>query len=409
MAHFKFGVIAPVVQGTFPDASPAAYYRRIAQKPLLRPDGTYYHYKPQSLQAWEKLYRDGGMDALIKPVRKDKGSPRGLPDEAIAEIYRLRDKYPRLNATQIRFRLIEEGAVSAKVSVRCVQRFIKHWNLKAGHAPAEVKDRKAYEEEYFGGMWQADSCHFPYIPDENGKPRKTYLLLIIDDHSRLVVGARLFFNDNAVNFQTLLKGSVSAYGIPNKIFCDNGSPYVNHQTEFICDSIGSHLLHAKVRDGAAKGKVERIFSTVQNSWLPGIDFTTIKSIDHFNEMLAEFIRKYNLSIHSMTGETPMDRFLRSRDRIKSPKSKEWLDECFLYRERRKVRNDSTVRLGKIQFDAPLQFIGQTVDIRFAPGTLDAAYIISDNKRWPLRKTDKVQNCNTKRADLKIDYSKTGGA
>jgi transposase InsO family protein len=408
MAHFKFGLIAPVIQDTYPDKSPGAYYRRIAEKPLLRPDGTEFQYKAKSIQAWELLYRNGGMDALIRPSRKDKGTTRALTDDAVSEIYRLRDKYPRLNAAQIHSRLLDEGVITSRVSVRCVQRFVKDWNLKVGTPSVDMKDRKAFEEEYFGGMWQADSCHFPFIPDVNGVPRKTYLIMIIDDHSRMIVAARIFFNDNAVNFQTALKSAVATYGIPNKVFVDNGGPYVNHQTEFICDSIGTVLLHAKVRDGAAKGKIERAFRTIQESWLYGLDISTVKSLEEINSLLSEFIRTYNLKVHSSTGETPIDRFLKSRERIKTPKSEEWLDECFLHREKRFVRHDATLSINKVQYDVSMQFIGQTIEVHFWPGHMEKAYILYDKKRYPLRKTNKVENGRTKRANLRIDYNLTGG-
>ena len=39
-AEFRFGLIAPVIQGLFPDASATAYYKRIAQKEFTLPDGT---------------------------------------------------------------------------------------------------------------------------------------------------------------------------------------------------------------------------------------------------------------------------------------------------------------------------------------------------------------------------------
>ena len=39
IAHFRFALIAPVIQGLYPDASEAAYYRRVTQDPILRPDG----------------------------------------------------------------------------------------------------------------------------------------------------------------------------------------------------------------------------------------------------------------------------------------------------------------------------------------------------------------------------------
>jgi len=407
MAHFKFGLIAPVIQGTYPDDSAIAYYRRIAEKPLIRPDGSAYLFKPKTIQAWESIYRKGGMDALIKPPRKDKGTTRTLSNDAIAEIYNLKEKFPKLSAAQIRLRLIDEGCITVKVSLRCVQRFVKNWNLKAGVPAPGIKDRKAFEEEYFGGMWQTDSCHYPYIPD-GGERRKTYLIAIIDDYSRMIVAAGIFFNDNAVNFQSLLKKAVAAYGIPNKVYTDNGGPYVNNQTELICGSIGTVLLHAQVRDGAAKGKIERFFRTAKETWLYGLDTSAFKSIGEFNTALAEFVRTYNLTVHSSTSETPMDRYLKTRERIKSPQSYEWLQECFLHRERRKVRNDATVKIEKVQYDAPMQFIGQTVEVRFAPGQMDSAFILSDQKRYPLRKTNKLENCRTKRADFRIDYSKKGG-
>jgi len=40
VAQFRFALIAPVVQGLYPDASAAAYYKRATQNPLVLPDGS---------------------------------------------------------------------------------------------------------------------------------------------------------------------------------------------------------------------------------------------------------------------------------------------------------------------------------------------------------------------------------
>ena len=252
MAQFKFGVIASLEQNTFPDVSAAAYCKRVASLPLTLPDGTERMYDAKTISNWASLYRAGGLEALIKPPRKDKGSVRALDQDTVARVRAIKEQFPKLSATQVRLRLIEEGQVTSKVSARCFQRLLKDWEFKHGSPPGG-KDRKAYEEEYFGAMWQADSSYFPYIPDGSGKKRRTYLILIIDDHARLIVGAQIFFSDNAVNFQTTLKSAVATYGIPHKIYCDNGSPYVCKQTEFICADIGAVLRHLPIRDGAAKG------------------------------------------------------------------------------------------------------------------------------------------------------------
>jgi transposase InsO family protein len=271
-----------------------------------------------------------------------------------------------------------------------------------------LKDRKAFEEPFFGSMWQADTCYFPYIPDDSGKRQRTYLIAIVDDHSRMLVGARLFFDDNAYNFQKVLKDAVSTFGIPNKLYVDHGPSYENSQLSFICGSIGTVLIHAPVRDGAAKAKIERSFGTLKSRWLNGLDTNQLLSIDEFNIGLSEAVRKHNLTVNSSIEQVPMDRFLSTRGRIHLPESEEWLHECFMNRISRKVKNDSTLSIQNVQFDAPMQFMRHTVEVRFLPGRLSEAYIFDDGKRYPLKLTDKQANSKAKRETFPtVDYSKGG--
>ncbi len=103
------------------------------------------------------------------------------------------------------------------------------------------------------------------------KAHKVYLVVIIDDHSRLIVGAGMSYSDNSYGFQKVLKqAEVSTYGIPDKLYTDNGSPYIDKQLSLICGSIGTVLLHAPVRDGAAKAKVERNFRSMRERFCMGL-------------------------------------------------------------------------------------------------------------------------------------------
>lgn len=410
LAYFRFALIAPVIQGTFPDASIAAYCRRVTENPIARPDGVMFHYKPATLERWVNLYKAGGMDALMPRERSDKGSVRNISDECILEIYKIKEKFPRLDAVQIHIRLVQDGFLPATVSPRTIQRFVKANNLKTTAASGMLKDRKAFEEPFFGSMWQADTCYFPYIPDGSGKRKRTYLIAIVDDHARMIVGARLFFEDSAYNFQKVLKDAVSTFGIPNKLYCDHGPSYENSQLTFICGSIGTVLIHAPVRDGAAKAKVERTFGVLKSRWLNGLDTNQVLSLDEFNLELTEAVRKHNLTENSSTGQTPMNRFLYTRGRIRIPESEEWLHECFMNRASRKVRNDSTLSIQNIQFDAPMQFMRQSVEVRFLPDCLSEAYIFDNGNRYPLKLTDKQANSKTKRETWPtVDYSKGAAA
>ena len=96
VAQMRFGIIAPLVQGTYTDVSMAAYCRRVAQTSQRLPDGRIFQYKPKTIAKWYQLYEKGGMEALIPRTRCDKGGTRVISDESEREIHRLKKEYPRL-------------------------------------------------------------------------------------------------------------------------------------------------------------------------------------------------------------------------------------------------------------------------------------------------------------------------
>lgn len=395
VASIRLSVIQPAFNGTFPDMNKKAYYDRIAAKPLKLPDGREVRYAPGTFACWESDYRKGGFDALMPRERADKGLSRKLDADVIAKIYSLREKYPRLSAAGIRDKMIADGLINAAdVSVTTFQRFIKKNNLKGASAPG-LKDRRAFEEEFSTGMFQADTLYGPYI-NECGSMRRAYCIMILDDKSRLIVGGKFFYQDNSVNFQKVLHDAVATYGIPGKLYVDNGSPYKNEQLSLICGQLGTVLIHTPVRDGASKGKVERNFRTLRSRFLDAIDPSGLKSIAELNRMLADYIRSHNTSVHSATGMTPYSRYMEDVSHIRMPKSPEWLDECFLHRVKRRVRNDSTVMIDKKLYDVPMEFIRSTVEVRYRPEEPDSAFILDNDRRFPISLTDKASNSKIKR-------------
>jgi putative transposase len=405
MAYFRFSLIAPVIQGTFTDPTKTAYYRRVTENSFTLPNGKTMIYHPKTLEKWEEYYRKKGMDGLMPKERSDSGHSRVLDETAVNEIHRLKEMFPRINATLIYTKLIEDGFINQhQVSLSSIQRFIKHNNLKSAVNPNQ-KDRKAFEEEYPCGMYQADTSYTCYI-NENGKVRRTYLIQIIDDHSRLIVGSRFFYNDNAYNFQLVLKEAISRYGICKKLYLDNGSTYSNEQLTLICGSLGVVKLHTPIRDGASKAKIERSFKTLKESWLYGFDSSTVSSLEELNRILVDKVRERNTSVNRMIGETPIERYQRGVNHVKIPKSKEWLDECFLNRVTRRVNLDSTISIDKVYYDVPMQFIRAKVEIRFLPDRMQDAYIFFEGRKYPIRKTNRVENGRTKRNNQHaIDYSR----
>ena len=407
VAQFRFALIAPVIQGLYPDASATAYYKRVTASPLTLPDGSTVTYSYKTLEKWKSQYSIGGLDALMPGTRSDKGIPRALNEDAIAEIYRIKEEHPRMNATQIYTHLVRESFIPATVSVDSVQRFIRHNDLKSARDP-NLRDRKSFEEDEFGKIWQADTCYLPHIT-EDGTSRRVYCIMIIDDHSRLLAGGELFYNDNACNFQKVLKDAIATYGIPDKLYVDNGCSYSNAQLSMLCVSLGILLLHTRVRDGASKGKVERHFRTLKERWLYTLDINKITSLSQFNGMLKDYMRDYNTTFHRGIDTIPLERYQASKDHPRKPESRQWLDDCFYNRITRKVRKDSTISIDRVCYDVPMQFISAKVEVRYLPDDMTSAYILFDGEKFPIRQTSRNDNCHTRRNNPPaIDYSKAGG-
>lgn len=403
IASIRLSLIAPTFNGTYTEASKNAYYRRIASNPIKLPNGKEVRYSPGTFSNWESMYSRLGFDALIPKERSDVGTTRKINEVTIGEIYKLKEAFPRINATLIYHKLIEDGFINKNnVSLSTIQRFIKHNDLKSARN-INIKDRKAFEEEFACGMFQGDTCHGPHIT-ENGEKKKTYLIMLIDDKSRLIVGGRYFYNDNAYNFQKVLKASIARYGIPKKLYLDNGSPYKNEQLSLICGSLGIVIIHTAVRDGASKGKVERNFRTLKDRWLNALDIKSISSLQELNEDLYTYINKHNTTIHSSTKMTPIDRYREDIQRIVIASPYDWLENCFMNRIVRKVNNDATVSIHSTYYDVPMQFIKQKIEIRYLPDNMDNAYIFYEDKKYPIKKTNKVENGKSKRKNsFPINY------
>ena len=117
IARLRFGMIAPVIQETYPDESIMAYCRRVSKIPMQLPDGRTVSYKPKTIGKWVSLYRNGGIDALAPKRRSDLGNTRVLTEDAIEEIYQIKKmfqhpKYPWMLADVDYFVELPDGTTA---------------------------------------------------------------------------------------------------------------------------------------------------------------------------------------------------------------------------------------------------------------------------------------------------------
>jgi len=93
-------------------------------------------------------------------------------------------------------------------------------------APAQDLRRFAYR--YPNELWQADVMHGPRVPDAKGRLRKTYLLAIIDDATRVIPYAQFAFTENAGALIHVLHEAITRRGLPYQLFTLNSSMFLCH-------------------------------------------------------------------------------------------------------------------------------------------------------------------------------------
>ena len=399
VALFRYGLIAPVVTNTFEEASKSEYFKKVASKKYIV-NGHEEQYSWQTIKWWYLKYLKEGYNALINKTRNDCHSSRKLKDETINRIKELKKEFPHISGTLIYNKLSEEGFINPNdICLGTVLKFIR--DNKIIFNETENIDRRAFVMENANDCWQADTSHGPYLTI-NGKKTLTYLIAIIDDASRLIVGARFYYNDNSYNLQDIFKSAIKKYGVPKKLFVDNGSTYKNDQFNIICANLGLVLIHARPYSGASKGKVERFFHTMKETWMRGLNWNEIKSIDELNNLLDEFIIKYNNSNHSSLKNendeniSPNTRWFKDCDKIKKLDNN-FIDIAFLHTAYPTIRSDAIAYVKSHEFEVDMKYIGKKITVKYNPFDFSTAWIYDNGKLIEdIHLVNKVDNSKVKR-------------
>lgn len=401
IAYQRFTLIAPALNGTHGYESNAEYFRNLCQIPVVCPvTGKEKVYSSRTLVYWLHRYKLMGMDGLLPGDRKDHGYFRALTGDIQNRIDEIIEKYPRIPNTEVLKRLKKEGLCDDSLSQSTIDRYIRaaHHEKKLP-VIHEDKERKAFEFKCANTCWQADTT---FLQKLHG--RKVCLMLIIDDASRMVVGYGFFHHDTAENFLTVLKSAISVYGVPKLLYMDNGAPYANQQLEMVCGDLGTQIVHAPVRDGAAKGKIERLNRTLKQGWLSQTDWMSFDCLEDIDNsfrlyLYPEYINKPHSSLvdDCQKALTPRERFLKDSKLIRHLPH-ERLDEIFTIRYERKVRTDSTVQINRVRYEVPSELMNEKVQIYMEPLNSEKVWVEDPftKKRIPIKRLNKIENSRIRR-------------
>lgn len=293
----------------------------------------------------KKRLRTQGKRGLIHQSR-GRTSNHQLPEKKRMTIVALlRQRYPDFGPTLATEKLAERHRlVVSDETVRHLMIESGLWKPKTGSKNSVHRQWRA-RKDAFGEMEQFDGSYHHWLEDRGGTG-ELCLLASIDDATGKITKAVFAAHEGVVPVFAFWKGYLLTHGKPRAIYLDKFSTYKmnaqvakeNHETltqfqramsELNIDPLTAH-------SPEAKGRVERLFQTLQDRLVKELRLRGINDVETANCFLEKvFIPDFNKKFVVSPASSA------NAHRPLTAKEQKDLDAVFSRQETRVVRNDFT--------------------------------------------------------------------
>ena len=286
-----------------------------------------------------------GAQGLIHKGR-GKTSNRKLPQETTDRVVSLiTENYPDFGPTLALEKLSENHEIEiGKETLRQLMIEHKIWTPRPRRLKREYHSWRP-RKKHFGELEQYDGCYHLWF--ENRAP-ECCLLAAIDDATGKITGLKFDQHEGVFPTFEFWRSYCLDNGKPQAIYLDKFSTYkINHpaaqdnselKTQFqkAADALGIKLIFA--HSAEAKGRVEKLFETLQDRLVKELRLNKINDIETANKFLIEkFIPMFN----SKFAVVPVRRANYHKPLTKLEKRN--LPQIFSIQSLRCVNNDFTIR------------------------------------------------------------------
>lgn len=330
--------------------------------------GQVYQFTWRTISTWYYRFKRYGIATLEKKTRSDKDRPRKVSAAQLAEA--IHEVVPHLSRNKsgvlpksVLYRvLLKKGFFTrSQIAPTTFYRHVRQHQLL--QETVTEKLRLAFAMAFANELWQADTLHGPSIKQPNGAWKKTFLIAFIDDASRLIAHAEFFYRDNTENMILAFRSALYKRGKPQRLYFDNGSNYTSKEILQACLRLDIQLSHAPIRDGAAKGKIERFFRGFRDRFLTL--HTQFESLEELNRKTHDWVEHdYNHAHHSGIQMKPIDRFNLDRARIRFLTDDAFSEELFFIEETRKVSKTNVFSIQSQRLECPVDLREKTIAVRY---------------------------------------------
>lgn len=282
-------------------------------------------------------------DEGIRHKSRGRQSNRKIPLKVKDRIIGLyREKYQGFGPTLTAEKLFElDGIPVSKETVRTFLIESGDWQKgRKRRTHRQWRQRK----EHRGDMVQVDGSHHDWF---EGRGPWCVLMAYIDDATGRVYG-RFYEYEGTIPAMDSFKRYIRKYGLPMQLYLDKHTTYKStakptieeelqgiepmSQFERAMKELAVDVIHA--HSPQAKGRIERLFGTLQDRLVKEMRLRGVRSIEEANRFLQEYLPVYNRKFSVKTV---------SKEDMHRPVSKGIdLEQILCIRTERTVKNDNTI-------------------------------------------------------------------
>ncbi len=402
VALFRFSIIGSLISGELCHGDLKKRIRELSSRRYLIPHSRKTRIAQGTIEDWLCTFRQKGFEGLKPKNRSDNGKLRQIDDQIGKEIIDYRRDHPRRPLRLIMEDLTEQKKIPEVLPLSTVYRYLRV-HMPRYSRPVTGKEQKRFCHRFPNDCWQGDVMHGPYIREFDGKARKTYLIAFLDDATRLITGAGFYYSEAVVNVKEVLRTAVLTYGVPSKLFLDNGKNFCSQDIELACAAMKCALIHSTAYYPEGKGKIERFFRTVRDCFLS--EGCAFRSLAELNERFSLWLREdYNRKPHGgLDGATPLDTYLlKAENRIRRLDAHIDAAELFCRKETRQVAHDATFRINNVLYETEEHLIGKKICVLYDKDDPLRIVKVYDGKVFvhSAKPIDFLSNAHAKRNALK---------
>lgn len=380
LAVWKFEIISPLLTRELPRGAQTELIREIASK--LHADGSerLVSIGRRTIERYLSNYRQGGLDALKPKVRPEKNSLKAFPQETMDAAINLRLAKPELSADSI-IDMLKSNKIPCAEKM-CVSTLNRHFRRLGKDRPALKRmPRKRYHLLAVEGahqLWICDVWDGPFLYDPAlNKKRRLRLVAIIDSHTRYIIHAEFYYNENRPCLEDTLLKAILKHGVPERFYCDNAKIFQSKHLKRIGAELGFRIHHTKPYQPQGRSKIERWFRTVAEKFSPilqdQINSKDVQTLADTNKFLLAWVEeRYHNRRHGTLKISPakaMEQAITTGAVLSRQVEPGTVRESFLWRENRQVSLLASIKIYGNQYEVDETLLGKTVEVRYNPYNL----------------------------------------